>query len=226
MEANRSEQLNEIMRRLAAGDDAATWTLCAEFGGVIGATMRRHLASMGMYVVADDDLQDLVAGACAIVRDVAGSWSPEGGASPWHYARGRLRTLAKEHIGQHAELLDDLKAAIHDARIVLGRPEPRAGTEPPVDVVMAGLVMSCEPAALLDHALRVVNASERDRVLLFDHAWQEAEGDRSPATTLAPAYGMSCDSVRQAVSRLKRKLRVLVEADEEFAPLADLPLIA
>jgi len=218
--------LNEIMQRLADGDDAATWTLFAEFGGVIGATMRRHLASMGMPMVDQDDLQDLVAGACVVVRDVAGSWSPDGGATPWHYARGRLRTLAAEHIGQHADLLDDLTAAIHDARLVLGRPDTRSGTEPSVDIVMASLVMSCEPAALLDEAFGVLRASERDRVLLLDHAWQEAEGDRSPATTLASVYGMSSVSVRQAVSRLKRKLRCLADADEQFAPLGALPLVA
>jgi len=226
MEPHRNTQLNDIMQRLADGDDAATWTLFVEFGGVIGATLRRHLASMGMPMVDQDDLQDLVAGACMIVRDVAGSWSPEGGATPWHYARGRLRTLAAEHIGQHADLLDDLTAAIHDARLVLGRPEPRSGTEPSIDVVMANLVVSCEPAALLDQAFRVLRASDRDRVLLLDHAWQEAEGDRSPATTLGSVHGMSSASVRQAVSRLKRKLRFLADIDDRFASLAELPLVA
>lgn len=225
MADDRKDQLNEIMRRLSAGDDAATWTLYERFGRLIGATMRSHLGSMGMTVIRPDELDGLVAAACAIVRDVAGSWTPDGGATPWHYARGRLRTLAKDHIGQHAELLDDLKAAVHDAHTVLGLPEPRSGSEPPVDVVMASLVMSCEPAALLDHALRIVRASDRDRLLLLDHAWQTAEGDPSPATTLAGHYQMSCDSVRQAVSRLKRKLRTLIETDDQFAQLAGLPLL-
>lgn len=224
--AGDGAELAAIMARIADGDDAACWTLHERFGHRISAVMRRHVAAMGVVHIGADDLAGLTAEACMTIADVAGSWSPEGGATPWHYARGRLVQLARVHVGQHADELDDVTAGIHDHRVSLRAVPDPPGDEPGVADLLARIVETHERAALLNAAFDAVGASARDRHLLIEHGWQEAEGDRSPATTLAGQYGMSEVAVRKAVSRLRGKIRSLLDADESWSPLAELPLVA
>ena len=62
--------------------------------------------------------------------------------------------------------------------------------------------------------------------LWLEYAYEKQSGNRSPAATVAPGFGMKEDTVRQAARRARQRLRTLAARDERFAPLATLPLLA
>ena len=76
------EQLESVMARLAEGDKAAVVTLYVEFGRVLAAVVRRHLARFGMRDVTRDDLDGLVMDACFAIADCAGAWDDRAFALP------------------------------------------------------------------------------------------------------------------------------------------------
>jgi len=79
-------------------------------------------------------------------------------------------------------------------------------------------------AALLLDALMSV-ASDRDLRVVLLFAVQQAQGDPSPSHTVADATGLKADNVRQIVSRTRRGLHGLVEADNRYGGLGDLPFL-
>lgn len=54
---------------------------------------------------------------------------------------------------------------------------------------------------------------------------QAHQGDPSPAVTVARAYALRPEAVRQTCKRLTDKVRHLAATDPYFAPLADLHLL-
>ncbi len=212
------ERLEDLMARLAAGDRSVACVLALEFSGPIGATVRAHLGDLGVVDVERDELDGLVIDVCLMLADVAGAWRPDGGASPWHWARHRVRTLVASWVGQHADPLDD---ALLEAE---GLP-PAPGDEPDLGEVLDQLAAQLPLVALVREGLRTV-ASPRDRALLLEVGVQGVLGDPSPAVTVAALHDMTPEAVRQVLSRARRRLRRLAADDERFAPLADLPLAA
>ena len=53
--------------------------------------------------LVDDIVRDLV----VELIDLAGSWRPDGGATPWHWARSRLLARAYRSLGTFADDIDD-----------------------------------------------------------------------------------------------------------------------
>lgn len=206
------------MARLAAGDRSSACVLAIEFGGPIGAAVRAHLADLGVVDADRDEIDGLVIDVCTMLADIAPAWRPDGGASPWHWARARVRKVVSSWVGQHADALDD---TILD----LVAPAPASGDEPDLLAVLDELARRLPLVALVHEGLGVV-ASARDRAILLEVATQAELGDPSPALTVARLHDLRPDAVRQAVSRTRRRLRRLAAEDERFAPLADLPLAA
>jgi hypothetical protein len=221
VEGNRFNTLVEVMGAMAAGDRAAVFVLYEEFGGMIGAGLRRELRAMGIDGVRSDELDGLVIDACFELNDCAGAWRATGGALPWTWAARRLRHVVARHIGLHADTLDDEHLAV-PATAEGGAPS--GVSEPEEATVLAALAVIDDECALLHEALATV-ATDRDRALVLELKVQAGLGDPSPAVTVANRNSMRPDAVRQAVKRTLDRIRDLARTDEHFAGLADLAIL-
>lgn len=212
-----------LMAAMADGDVAAVLAFRDAFGGRIAATVRRILEHRGVRWVDDDDLHGLTTDACLAIAEVAGGWSADGGAAPWRWARHRVASVVDRHVGQHADSLDE--AARHEVVAAVAEPVASPGTERrPIDWLgeRAGHDPRC---GLVSEALARV-ATPRDQSLVLEFLLQQSLGDPSPAHTVADLFGVAPTTVRQQVSRVKRRLRALADHEHRFAELRDYALCA
>jgi hypothetical protein len=209
-----------IMARLAAGDTAAVFALAEHHGHRVAGVVRRQLRTCGVEVVGADDLQSLVLDACMELHAVAPAWKP-GGALPWWWAEGRIRGLVSRWVGVHADPLDEHTS--HTER----EAQPAApSAEDSLTAAFARLVAEDPQVCFVAEAARVARVDDIALVCLLDYRVQQAQGDPSPAHTLAARYGTTPDAMRQRVCRGHNRLRRVVRTDPRFAALADLELVA
>lgn len=210
------------MARLAAGDRAAIFTLATVHGGRIAGVVRQHLRACGVSTVSRDDLDGLVLDACLEIAEVAGAWRP-GGALPWRWAEHRIRLLVARWVGVHADPID-----LHDGSVlhVVEPPAPAPTTEAPLAETFAKLVRDVPDVALFRQAALAGGVDDAQLLLVLDYRIQQNQGDRAPAETLAPRYGVSTQTLRKRVSRASQRIRSTVEAEPRFAPLAEYVLVA
>lgn len=219
MEATTAARLAEIMGALAAGDRAACFALLEEFGGHIRATVRRHLDEFGVRVDAET-LSELTISAVLEIETCAGAWRPDGGALPWTWAGRRLRRMVSDHIGQHHDSLD----ADELPELVATAPSVTFDDIAELDVLKALAADRPEARLLLDALERVTTL--RDRAILLAYEAYRADGDPSPANTVAGQFAVSPANARQIVKRAKDRMRVLASGEAEFAGLRDIALLA
>ena len=215
-------ELEAVMARLAAGDEAAVVTLYERFGGQIAGAVQA-VARRRPGRIERDDLDGLVYEVCEELRVVAPAWSPGGGALPWVWARHRVANVVDRVLGQVTEPLDEARLDRLDDRPVEGAERAADGTM--LDA-LERLAPDLASARLLIEALDEAAISRRDRELVLQYAYEKHSGNASPAATVAPAFGMREPSVRQAARRARERLLRLAATDERFALLADLPLLA
>jgi hypothetical protein len=209
------------MDGLATGDPIAIGSLAFEFHTPIAAAVRRHLGVQGRLVATEDDIDGLVLEVVLELVDCAHAWDPDGGAQPWVWADRRVGRVVARHLGQWADQLDPdrheaqvaalvraFDAADLDLRDVLDR---RAAHDPVCGMVRDALVLV---------------GSDRDQAILLEYQALQAAGDPSPAHTVARSFDLEPAAVRQAVRRMRSRLRRLADTDERFADLADLALLA
>lgn len=213
--------LAEIMARMAEGDDAAMVTLYERYRTPIAGAVQRELRHRGVRL-GRDEVGGLVIDVCLELRSIAGAWSPEGGATPWVWARHRIGNLVDRVVGQHAAALDEARLAAVEA------PERAVGAADDRSLVdaLARVAPDLESARLVAEALEAARLSPRDRELVLEYAYEKQAGNPAPATTVAAQLGMKEATVRQAFRRAVQRLRRLAAEDERFAPLAELPLLA
>lgn len=214
----REQRLRVVMAAMAAGDRGATFDLYAEFGGPIGATVRRLLRRLGVDAVPREELDGLVIDACLELQACAEAWDPEGGAVPWVWAERRLLTVASRWVGQHADAIDE-KVEVIDLVV----PAPAPDSEPNLVELLGRL--DDPTCRLLREALASV-ASVRDQAILLEVGLQRSLGDTSPAVTIGPHVGLRPDAVRQVLRRLRQRLSALAVDQPRYAPLVDLALLA
>ncbi|MGI8794695.1 MAG: hypothetical protein ACR2H3_16230 [Acidimicrobiales bacterium] len=209
----------QIMARLAAGDRAAAFTLLEEFGPPIRAAVRRQFDALG--VAADPaTLDELTVSAVLEVEACSGGWRPDGGALPWVWANRRLLAMVSSHVGQHHDSLDAEGAVELQARPTI------TAVDDPAEIEVLRWVAQVRPeAALLLAALEEVT-SVRDRAVLLAYEAYRADGDPSPARTVARQFELTPANARQIVKRAKDRVRALAGCDERFAPLVTLALLA
>lgn len=212
------ERLVAVMAALAAGDPSATFDLSREFSGPLAAVVRVELRRCNVVRVDDDELAGLVLDVSLALAEVAPAWDPTG-ALPWHWARHRVRAVVGAWVGQFADSWDP------DRHAPVAAVEPWSGPEPSMLEVLGGLADQHPAIALLAEALAEVG-SARDQELLLAYVVQQQAGDPSPSVTLGLLTGRSPDAVRQAVSRVRRRLRRLVADDPRYAVLDGLALVA
>jgi hypothetical protein len=221
MEAQRMQRLEDLMAAMAAGDTAAIFALRGEYGGSIGAAVRDAVRRRGT-VCGREEIESLVVDVCLMLFETAASWSPEGGALPWTWAKRRIGNLVDRHLGQFADPLDEQR----DDRVVGGSTDATVSSDdPPVLEVLDRVSRAHAGARLLQEALGTV-ATARDRELFLELRIQELLGDRSPAVTVGALLGLNPEAVRQQHRRVRLRLRLLAESDARFAELAVLPLVA
>jgi hypothetical protein len=210
--------LAEIVEAMLAGDAAATVTFHTVAEPKVRTITLRALRGAGIWV-DPDRLYDIVQDGVLALRHSIGSWRPDGGATPWGWARPRLVAIAFEHVGIFA---DDLHGAPE-------RPEP----EPPCSAVqatpcpldlLADLATTRPELADLHRALTSV-ATDRDGRVWIDLLLEECHGNRAAAVTVAQNHGLSHANVRKIRQRVQTRL-VDLSRHEEFADLADLPVLA
>lgn len=216
----RSEHSNDplahVVDAMLAGDAGAT----VEFHTLAAPKVRtialRALQGAGIWV-DPDRLDDIVQDGVLALRHSIGSWRPDGGATPWGWARHRLVAIAFEHVGILADDLDQVRE----------QPEPAIAT-PDGDTcaleVLADLATTRPLLADLHRALSTV-ASDRDGRVWIDLLWEESGGNRSAAVTVAQLHGLSHANVRKIRQRVQGRLTAL-SSDAEFDSLAELPVLS
>jgi len=164
---DKNDELAQVMRRLAAGDEAAVVTLYERYGSSIAAAVR-HLARSRPGRLDDDDVGGAVLDVCFELARVAGGWSPAGGALPWVWARHRVAGAVDRALGQQAQSLDDQRAEVLDRLAAAVAPGP-SGDEP----------------SLLDTLNRMASGDPAPRPALVDAAAMAGPGAGGPALASA-----------------------------------------
>jgi DNA-directed RNA polymerase specialized sigma24 family protein len=216
--------LATIMQRMARGDEAACVTLYERHGGSIAGSVRR-VARRRNRTLDRDELDGLVLEVCFELKRVAHRWSPEGGALPWVWARHRVANVVDRVLGQWGEPLDERQLAEVELAPFPAAAPGSNGVGSMLDA-LDSVVPDMVSARLLLEALDRERISPRDRELFLEYSYEKQSGNASPASTVAPEFGMQEASVRQAFRRARQRLLRLAATDERFAPLADLPLLA
>jgi len=213
------ERLTGIMSRMAGGDASALEALYVGFGDPIRRRIRRELERLGVTPIDPADVDGLILDVCTDLFQRAGSWDPSHGAAPWTWAKLRIRALVSAHVGQFADPLPE--ADVADAGL------PVAVADDGDDNVLCALgrlAGARGDVRLLHEALERVSRPAQQEILL-EVKMQAGQGDPSPAATVARAYALRPEAVRQTCKRVLDRVSHLAATEPRFAPLADLPLL-
>ena len=192
--------------------------LYAEVGDAVRGSVARVARGLNATHLSGEDLDALTLDVCMELLAVSRSWDPDGGALPWVWAKRRVTTIVSRYVGQYGSSYEDERledrAAVHHADL----------DDAPDEVALTRLARREPRAALLLDALSSL-VSERDLRVVLLFAVQQSQCDPSPSHTVADATGLRPDNVRQIVSRTRRRLTDLFEADTRFEDLATLPFL-
>jgi DNA-directed RNA polymerase specialized sigma24 family protein len=196
-DTDRYSALPGIMARMAERDPSALDELLACYGPTLASVMRSHLTSMGWQHPGPDEAHDLMMEAALELWDHAGSWRPEGGSLPWWWAGARLRAIAAEYIGQHADNIDGREVEAPSGTSGGWGHNPMA--------TLRRLGRQHAEVAVLAEVLAEA-ASERDQAVFLEFCEEAASGNRSPAVTVGVQRGMTPAAVRKVVERVRRRI--------------------
>lgn len=223
MQQHRLTRVTELMAAMAAGQVAAAFDLAHEFQGPLRGAVRRVLSARGRDLPLGE-VDEIVHDVALALFDHAAAWSPDGGAMPWVWAERRVGNVVDRHLGHFTVELDadrlDQGAGAQDHVPVAG-----ALGEPTSLAVLLALAADDDRARALVEALEAV-ASPRDQELWLEMLVQEDMGDRAPATSVGPRFGLSAEAARQQKRRVGSRLGRLARTDPRFAPVAALPSVA
>lgn len=207
------------MARLAAGDEGAAIALYREFGGAIRAAVARRARQVGAYHLSREDIESMALDFCFELARRAGAWDPDGGALPWVWAVRLLCAVVDRYVGQYCVPLGEH----HEPE----DPTPTDTSSEDADAIqlLDRLARRDGLCALLRAALERV-ATPRDRAIFLEHAGCRAGGDPSPSHTVGGLFDLAPPAVRKVVERVRKRLWALAADEPEFAPLAELPLLA
>nr|MBO2502636.1 hypothetical protein [Thermoanaerobacterales bacterium] len=168
--------LAEIMARMAEGDDAAMVTLYERYRTPIAGAVQRELRHRGVRL-GRDEVGGLVIDVCLELRSIAGAWSPEGGATPWVWARHRIGNLVDRVAGGALAAVEaPLAATLDDADAL-------------VELAGHGQVAYAENLALSPAVAEAVDACRRIGTLThLEVRFAQGRPPGGPDRT-APAWG-------------------------------------
>ncbi len=213
----RPRALVDIVDGMVAGDTASILAFHEIAAPEVRSIVLRSLRAAGIWV-DKDRLHDIVQDGLLALQRHIGSWRPDGGATPWGWARHRLVAIAFDHVGILAVDLD-------------GVPEPRSeqgSTSDDVDrcplELLAELATTHPKVAELERALSAT-VSERDGRVWLDLLCEESGGNRSASVTVAQTHGLSHANVRKIRQRVRQRLTAL-STDDGYRSLADLAALS
>ena len=217
----REARLAEVMGRLAGGDKAALFDLRSNFDRELTAAVRSVAHKRGARLDSQE-VSDLVIDLVVELAHHASAWRADRGAPPWIWARHRVGAVVDRHIGQYASSLD-----VEGSRELADTPDRAwsSGRDRAVREMFEALAREHPVVELLVEAVELV-ASGRDASLYFELSYQAANGDPSPANTVAELLDMNPTAVRQQHSRVRRRIQALAAEEPRYAPLAQLPVVA
>ena len=160
--------------------------------------VRRTIEGAG-FVATRDLVHDASMDAFLRLVERAPAWRPDGGATPWHWASDMVRSVAFETLGIVGDDPDD-----HDDLAAVPCGTPAAADEDPTIVLDRLAADMPDVAVYRDRLYRT--ASPRDRVLHLRMAQERAAGNTRPSVTVAVELSMTQVAVRQADSRVARRL--------------------
>ena len=206
-------------RAAGAGDRSAVFCLYAEFGGHIGAAVRRELRRLGVERVGPEELDGLVIDACFALSECGASWNPAGGRC---HGRGRLAgCAASPRTGSASTPTSSMTS--NWKRAPKPRRSQRRATRPSSRCWHAS-PGTTSAAPWCSTAWSRWPADETGIVL--EVRAQVASGDPSLALTVARRHNVTPEVVRQVTCRVRSRLAHLAATDERFAPLADAAMVA
>lgn len=221
MEQSWFERLTAIMEAMTAGNTDALALLYTEYGDPIRSVVRKELARLGVTHLDAAEIDGLALDVCTDLFRRAGAWDPSHNTLPWTWGRLRVRAIVGRHIGQFTDPLPNGGPAEAAAPVAA----PATGHDDDHVLIafdrLAGLRSELR---LLHEALDRVSRPAQQEIL-FEVRMQASQGDPSPAVTVARAYGLRPDAVRQTCKRVVDRVRHLSDHDPYFAPLADLHLL-
>ncbi|MGD9795920.1 MAG: RNA polymerase sigma factor [Acidimicrobiia bacterium] len=187
----------------------------AEFYAVATPHVQRMacaaLRSLGVRPEADR-VHDIVGNVLVYLVEHAAAWRPEAGATPWLWARRRIRSEAARSVGQFAEPLDES----HELA--------ETSTSTPVDDVEPYWVMvkvsNTNPRVAAVYAALQANVSIRDMRIWLRVLDETALGNPSPSNVVALEFEMTPAAVRKVCQRVREKLPDLAGPP---APAVDAP---
>ena len=168
------------------------------------------------------EVDGLALDVCTELFRRAKSWDPAHNILPWTWAKLRVAAIVGRYVGQFADPLPEGGPA--EAAERRRRPRRPADDDESVLVALERLAGVRSELRLLHEALDRVSRPAQQEIL-FEVRMQAGQGDPSPAATVARAYALRPDAVRQTCKRLVDRVRHLADTDPYFAPLADLHLL-
>jgi hypothetical protein len=213
------ERLTEIMTAMAEHDTDALGALHEEYGDPIRGAIRKELARLGVTHLDAAEVDGLTVDVCADLFRRAKSWDASHGVLPWTWGRLRVRAIVVAYVGQFTDPLPEGGPADIEA---VAPPAGRA--DEPVLVTLGRLASVRSELGLLEEALRRVSRPSQQEIL-FEVRMQAGQGDPSPAVTVARAYALRPEAVRQTCKRLVDRVSRLAATDPYFAALGDLHLL-
>ena len=191
-------RLTQLMLAMAAGDKTAFGSFRTEFDYALVGEARARANELGHYV-DEAAVASLATDFALEIEHCAGGWRP-GASLPWVWARSRLRFVARRELNCG------------------GGPEPIDGASPEwcratedgdvLDLLHRLATQHAEVGELLAR-LETSGVSRDKQLVWLEFEQQQAQGDPSPAQTVARLYGLNPANVRQIVRRVRTRVGVI-----------------
>lgn len=191
-------------------ESIARWWAIAE--RPIAGIVHKTISETGIYV--DSDCRhDIIENAILEVGIMSSrSWQLDGGALPWNWANGRIRSITYKGIGFLTDHLDEMDEPAAAAPDRTPTPDHRAGRD-----VLDELIDRPDARLLVGVLDRRV--SKRDQNVWLEVEMEKQIGNRSPAITVAKTNGLSPANVRQICSRVSKALKEEAAVDRKLAEI-------
>ena len=218
MQLERRAEVAAIVNEMNAGvaDAYVRWFDIAE--APVRSIVFKAISESGIWVDQDrrhDIVQDAILDLAAVT---CRSWSTDGGALPWQWAKSRIRSLAHQGIGFMADDLDRHGDAQESVEVLHPQLDERVGRDVlaeldhPVVRLLAGALERC--------------VSTRNQNIWLEVEMEKQAGNGAPAPTVAVRHGLSEANVRQICRRVRLALHKEANTEGDLGILLKLPCLA